>query len=85
MSGSTQADPRGRSLEMALRALGVRCTVEAKGNLALVIPAPDERALEDAGVRRAVLAVLRTHGFSHAAVELCDERDPTSTRGAPHA
>jgi hypothetical protein len=70
---------------MALRALGVRCTVEARGNLAIVIPAPGERSLEDAGVRRAALAALRGHGFTHAAVEPRDEPEPVTTRGAPYA
>jgi hypothetical protein len=59
-----------RSAEAAVRELGVRCVVEARATLALLIPAPDERAFEDAELRRRVLAALRTHGFTHAAVEL---------------
>jgi hypothetical protein len=73
------------SVEAALRALGVRCTVEARGNLAVVIPAPGEHAFEDAGVRRAVLAALRAHGFTHAAVEPCDEPDPGTPASVPNA
>jgi hypothetical protein len=59
--------------ELAIRALGVQCVVEARGNLAVVIPTPGERAFEDPNVRRAALAALRAHGFTHAAVEPTDE------------
>jgi hypothetical protein len=80
-----QADPRADSPEMTLRALGVRCIVEARGNLAVLILAPGERALEDAGVRRAVLAALRARGFTHVAVEVGDESEPATTPDAPMA
>lgn len=73
------------SPEEALRAIGVRCTVEAEGNLAVVVPAPGERALENAAVRHAVLATLRSHGFTHAAVEPRDEPEPVTTFDAPIA
>lgn len=59
-----------RSAEAAVRALGVRCVVESRGNLALLILSPDERSLDDPERRRRVLAALREHGFTHAAVEL---------------
>ena len=57
------------SLDAALQALGVRCTVERRGPLAVVIPAPGERSFERADVRREALAILRAHGFTHAALE----------------
>jgi hypothetical protein len=57
------------SLDAALQALGVRCTVENRGPLAVVIPAAGERSFERADVRRQALAILRAHGFTHAAVE----------------
>jgi hypothetical protein len=60
----------GRSAEATVRALGVRCVVEARGNLAVLIPAPDERSLDDPERRRGVLAALREYGFTHVAVEL---------------
>jgi hypothetical protein len=85
VTGTRHVDSQSRSPEMALRALGVRCTVEALGNLAIVIPAPGERTLEDEGVRGKVLAALRAHGFTHAAVEPCDDAGPATTAGAPHA
>ena len=59
-----------RSAEAAVRALGVRCVVESRGNHALLILSPDERSLDDPERRRRVLAALREHGFTHAAVEL---------------
>jgi hypothetical protein len=78
VSGPAPIDPRARSPEATLRALGLQCTVETRGNLAVVIPAPGERTLEDVGIRRAVLAALREHGFTHAAVELRDDTDPAA-------
>jgi hypothetical protein len=63
------------SVEAALRALGVRCAVERRGALAVLTPARDDRTLERGEVRRDVLAVLRAHGFTHAAVEVADEDD----------
>lgn len=57
------------SVEVALQALGVRCTVERRGALAVLIPTPGERAFERPDVRREALAILRAHGFTHAALE----------------
>jgi hypothetical protein len=79
------SEPRAQSPDQALRALGVRCAVEARGNLAIVIPAPGERTLEDAAVRRAVVAVLRSYGFTHAAVEPPDEPKPATAGDPPIA
>ena len=59
-----------RSAEAAVRALGVRCVVEARGNLAVLIPSPGDRSLHDPEHRGRVLAALHEHGFTHAAVEL---------------
>jgi hypothetical protein len=83
VSGSAQLDQR--SPEQALGALGIQCTVEGRGNLAVVIPAPGERALENAAVRRAALVALRSFGFTHAAVEPYEERGPAKTPDAPIA
>jgi hypothetical protein len=79
VSDALLPEPRAASPVQALRALGVRCTVEARGNLAVVIPAAGERGLEDPAVRRAALAALRSHGFTHAAVEPCDEPERPTT------
>jgi hypothetical protein len=83
VNDAARTDEQARSSAAALRALGLRCTVEAMGNLAVVIPALGERALEDAGVRRAVLIALRAYGFTHAAVEPRDGREAATTAGAP--
>lgn len=60
-------------LESALRRLGIRCAVESWDALAVALPEPGERAFEDAAVRTQAVALARSHGFSHLAVEL---RDP---------
>jgi hypothetical protein len=80
-----QPEPRVESPEQTLRTLGVRCTVEARGNLAVVIPAAGDRALEDGAVRRAVLTALRSFGFTHAAVEPCGEEEPATGPDVPIA
>lgn len=85
MSAARQSEAPVESPERALRAIGVRCTVEARGRLAIVIAAPGERALEDAAVRRAVLAALRSCGFTHAAVEPSDEPGPALAPDVPIA
>jgi hypothetical protein len=74
--GATPGGARAESAETTLRTLGLQCTVEARGNLAIVIPARGERALEDATLRRAVLTALRAHGFTHAALEPSDAAPP---------
>jgi hypothetical protein len=74
-----------RPAELALRALGIRCTVEERGQLAVVIPAADERALEEAENRRAVVAALRALGFTHTAVELPEDSERPSASDAPSA
>ncbi|MFN2566974.1 MAG: hypothetical protein ABR499_18405 [Gemmatimonadaceae bacterium] len=67
------------SVEAALRALGVRCTVERRGTLAVLTTAPGDRAFERSEVRRQALAMLRAYGFTHAAVESADD-DPCAPR-----
>jgi hypothetical protein len=57
-------------VESALAAIGVRCTVERRGSLAVLTPVSGNRALERPEVRRDALTLLRAHGFTHAAVEV---------------
>ena len=65
-------------LEDALRATGIRCTVEAIGRLAVLAPdAADGRApngalerLVTVEGRREALRLSRSHGFTHLALEL---------------
>jgi hypothetical protein len=71
------------SLDAALRGLGVRCTVERHGALAVVTPAAGERAFEQADVRREALAILRAHGFTHAALEAADDDRAGASDGPP--
>jgi hypothetical protein len=73
--GQTE-DAAVTAADAALATLGIRCRVEARGNLAVVIPASDERAFEDDGIRRRAIAALRAHGFSHVALEAADDRGP---------
>jgi hypothetical protein len=73
------------SLDAALRTLGVRCTVERRGPLAVVIPAVGERSFERADVRRQTLAILRAHGFTHAALESNAEARVDDERAGPAA
>ena len=83
MSEADEVNGNVHAAESALRALGVCCSVEARGWLAVVTPEPRERSLEDAGVRRAVLAALRAYGFTHAAVEPSDDAEAQPSSGAP--
>jgi hypothetical protein len=78
-------DQRAGSPEMALGALGLRCRVEERGNLAIVIPARGERALEDATVRGTAFAALRRCGFTHAAIEVVDDCDSAPVPDGPSA
>jgi hypothetical protein len=73
------------SVEVALRALGVRCTVDRRDGLAVLIPAPGERAFERADIRREAVAILRAHGFTHAAVEVTGDDDRAAERRRPSA
>jgi hypothetical protein len=58
------------AIESALDAVGVRCTVERRGSLAVLTPIAGDRTFERPEARRDALAVLRAHGFTHAAVEV---------------
>ena len=57
------------ALAAALAELGVHCTVEAHGRLAL-LAAPTARALEAPAARRRAAALAAAHGFTHVALEL---------------
>ena len=58
------------SLEEALGALGLPCTVEVRDRLAIVIPRGDVTVIEEAHRRREALRLAREHGFTHIALEL---------------
>ena len=80
----TQADRGDRTtrnataLAAAIAGLGVQCSLEARGVLALLLPvSASVETLQSAETRRAVLALARQHGFTHVAIEL-----PSDRRGA---
>ena len=59
------------SLQAALAALGIGCDVEAHDGLAVLVPRDDAgERLRDPAARRAALAILGEHGFTHLALEL---------------
>ena len=66
------------ALREALEALDVRCTVQARERLAVLVPADEQsaRRLADPAVRREVVARATAAGFTHVAVEL----DPPGAR-----
>lgn len=59
-------------LRQALAALGIECTVEARDKLAVIISPAGGTRLDDVAVRRAALALIRDHGFTHLALEIPD-------------
>ena len=66
------------ALAAAIAELGVRCSLEARGGLALLLPESSSLGtLQSADTRRAVLALAKQHGFTHVAIEL-----PSDRRGA---
>ena len=52
-----------------LAAQGVRCRVEARGRLAVLVVA-DHAPLGDPATRRRVATLAMAHGFTHVALEL---------------
>lgn len=57
-------------LQRALRALGIDCTVEARDKLAIIVPAASMRDFSEMSLRRAAIALLAEHGFTHVALEI---------------
>jgi hypothetical protein len=63
------------ALAAGIAALELECALEARGGLALLLPAPESVAkLAEDDTRRAVLALARQHGFTHVAIELPSDR-----------
>ena len=83
----TPAESRGdRSSRKAavfaaeLSKLGIECSLEMRGGLALLLPTRDGvAALQLDETRRAVLALARQHGFTHVAIELPNDRRKAGT------
>jgi sugar phosphate isomerase/epimerase len=78
----TESGPRGdrtarnaQALAAAIAELGLRCAIEARGGLVLLMPDPESVAmLANDETRKAALALARQHGFTHAAIELPNDR-----------
>ena len=78
----TDGTPRGdrtarnaEALAAAITDMGLRCTIEARGGLVLLMPdAESVEKLADEETRRAALSLARQHGFTHAAIELPNDR-----------
>ena len=63
------------ALAEGLSALGLTCAIEARGKLVLLMPDTATVAkLADEAVRRAALAMAKENGFTHAAIELPNDR-----------
>ncbi len=62
------------ALEKDLTALPAVARVEEQGRLAIVTV--DDTTLLDAPTRRRLVALARTHGYSHVCVELAPECHP---------
>lgn len=77
-SPSERGDRTGRNataLAEGIAALGLVCDVEARGGLALLLPAAGSvEKLAEEETRRAALALAREHGFTHVAIELPNDR-----------
>ena len=78
MTGPEGSDGTPRDLTALageIAELGIRCSLEARGNLALLVPVSSSlEPLQSADTRRAVLALARQHGFTHVAIELPGDR-----------
>ncbi len=61
------------ALEADLATLGIRCRVEARDRLALVVPRDGYESLADPELRRKAMRMAEAHGFSHLALELPDD------------
>jgi len=71
------------ALASAIAELGVQCSLEARGGLALLQPVQESVAsLQSPETRRAVLALARAHGFTHVAIELPKDRRGAGERGS---
>ncbi len=84
---AVRPDGDARALAAALAALGLPCNVEARAGLAVLSAGPASLPrFANAGARRALLALAATHGFTHLAVELADDRhfDAPAPRAAVH-
>jgi hypothetical protein len=81
MSGAATQRSDDAALAAILRGLGLACTVEARGRLALLRCA-DAAPLGDMELRRRVDAAASECGFTHVALELVGTGADAAIRGA---
>lgn len=78
MTSAERGDRTGRNaaaLAVAIAELGIQCSLEARGGLALLMPVAESvGALQSPETRDTVLALARAHGFTHVAIELPGDR-----------
>ena len=58
------------ALETALREMGIRCVVEARERLAILIPDDAAASLDAARLRRDAVRLMRAHGFTNLALDI---------------
>ncbi len=58
------------TLEAALRELGVRCTVEGRDRLAVLVADDADASRDAARMRNDTLRLMRAHGFTNLALEV---------------
>ena len=58
------------ALEAALRELGIRCTVEGRDRLAVLVADDETAAVDAARMRRDALRLTRVHGFTNLALDV---------------
>jgi hypothetical protein len=67
--------PAAGALAAALAVEGLRCDVEVRGRLAVLLTADDAPSLADPALRHRATALAVAHGFSHVALELAPAGD----------
>ncbi len=72
------------ALAAGIAELGIRCSLEPRGRLAVLVPMSSSiERLQGAETRRALVALAKQHGFTHVAVELPDDHGASHDADAP--
>ena len=73
-----------KALAAAIAELGIRCSLEPRGGLAVVVPLSSSMEnFQRADTRRALVALAKQHGFTHVAVELPGDLGAAHDADAP--
>ena len=79
-SRGDRSSRKAAALAAELSRLGIDCSLEVRGGLALLLPTLDGvAALQIDETRRIVLALAKEHGFTHVAIELPNDRRKSGT------